>query len=89
MGTTGTLAFHQSTGSGEPSWRLYEELFEAGVVYLALDGVSVELRTREQGGADVVVRRPVGTATSRARMPACRRTFGKGCATPASRKGHV
>lgn len=63
MGTTGTLAFHQSTGSGEPSWRLYEELFEAGVVYLALDGVSVELRTREQGGADVVVRRPVGTAT--------------------------
>jgi hypothetical protein len=63
MGTTGTPAFHRSTGPDEPSWRLYEELFEAGVVYLALDGVSVELRTREQGGADVVVRLPVGTAT--------------------------
>ncbi|CAE6788611.1 hypothetical protein G2912_21360 [Paraburkholderia aspalathi] len=52
----------QSTGSGEPSWRRYEELFEAGVVYPTPDGVSVELRTREQGGADVVVRLPVGTA---------------------------
>jgi len=32
------------------------------VVYLELQGVSVELRTREQGGADVVPRLPVATA---------------------------
>ncbi|MFM0006271.1 hypothetical protein PQR57_35455 [Paraburkholderia dipogonis] len=62
MGTTSTLAFHQSTGAGELSWRLYEELFEAGAVYLELDGVKVELRTREQGGADVVIRLPIETA---------------------------
>ena len=32
------------------------------MVYLELQGVSVELRTREQGGADVVPRLPVATA---------------------------
>ena len=37
-------------------------MFEAGVVYLELEGVSVELRTREQGRADVVLRLPIETA---------------------------
>jgi hypothetical protein len=32
------------------------------VVYLELGGVSVELTTREQGGADMVVRLPIKTA---------------------------
>ncbi|MFM0282366.1 hypothetical protein P0D75_30590 [Paraburkholderia sediminicola] len=62
MGTTGTLAFHQSTEESGPAWRLYEGLFEVGVVYLELKGVSVELCTREQGGADVVMRLPIETA---------------------------
>ena len=62
MSTKATLAHHDSDQAGEPSWHLYEEVFEPGVVYLELEGVSVELRTREQGGADVVVRLPIGTA---------------------------
>lgn len=61
MSTKATLAHHDS-GTGEPSWHFYEEVFESGVVYLELQGVSVELRTREQGGADVVLRLPVATA---------------------------
>ncbi|WP_176059969.1 hypothetical protein [Paraburkholderia sp. BCC1876] len=61
MSTKATLAYHQSE-AGEPSWHFYEEVFEAGVVYLELRGVSVELHTREQGGADVVVRLPIETA---------------------------
>jgi hypothetical protein len=61
MSTKATLA-HHDPGNGEPSWHLYEEVFEAGVVYLELRGVSVELHTREQGGADVVLRLPIETA---------------------------
>jgi len=60
MGTTATLAHHAETG--KPSWRLYEELFEAGVVYLELRGVGVELQTLEQGGAEVILRLPTETA---------------------------
>ncbi len=41
---------------------LYEEVMENGVVYLELRGVGVELYSREQGGADVVLRLPVVTA---------------------------
>ncbi|WP_087750668.1 hypothetical protein [Paraburkholderia caledonica] len=62
MSTKATLAHHHAVQDGELSWHFYEEVFEAGVVYLQLEGVSVKLRTREQGGADVVVRLPVGTA---------------------------
>ncbi|VWC46125.1 hypothetical protein BAR24066_07377 [Burkholderia arboris] len=61
MSTKATLAHHDSE-DGKPSWHFYEEVFETGVVYLELEGVSVELRTREQGGADVVLRLPVETA---------------------------
>lgn len=61
MSTKSTLAHHDSK-SGEPSWHFYEEVLESGVVYLELEGVSVELRTREQGGADVVLRLPIETA---------------------------
>lgn len=61
MSTKATLAHHHSE-SGEPSWHIYEEVFETGVVYLELQGVAVELRTMEQGGADVVVRLPIETA---------------------------
>ena len=46
MSTKATLAHHDSEQAGEPSWHFYEEVFEAGVVYLELQGVSVELRTR-------------------------------------------
>lgn len=61
MSTKATLAHYQS-GASEPSWHFYEEVFVAGVVYLELRGVSVELSTREQGGADVIVRLPIETA---------------------------
>jgi hypothetical protein len=37
-------------------------VFEAGVVYLELRDVNVELATRAQGGADVILRLPVETA---------------------------
>jgi len=62
MSTKATLAHHNSDEADKPSWHLYEEVFEAGVVYLELEGVSVKLCTREQGGADVVVRLPIETA---------------------------
>jgi hypothetical protein len=62
MSTKATLAHHDSEEVGEPSWHLYEEVFETGVVYLELRGVNVELHTREQGGADVVMRLPVEMA---------------------------
>lgn len=61
MSTKATLAHHDS-GDGTPSWHLYEELFEAGVVYLELRGVAVELTTCEAGGANVVLRLPLETA---------------------------
>ena len=62
MSTKATLAHHNSDEAEKPSWHLYEEVFEAGVVYLELEGVSVKLRTLEQGGADVVLRLPIETA---------------------------
>ena len=62
MSTKATLAHHDSDQAGEPSWHFYEEVFEAGVVYLELRGVSVELQTREQGGANVVMCLPIETA---------------------------
>lgn len=63
MSTKSTIAGHEGTGD-EPSWHLYEECFEEGVVYLQLDGVHIEeLATREKGsGALLVVRLPVVTA---------------------------
>lgn len=64
MSTKVTLAHHDSQdGTCALPWHLYEEVFEAGVVYLELRGVSVEMCTREQGGADVVLRLPIETAT--------------------------
>ena len=62
MSTKVTLAHHHSDEADKPSWHFYEEVFEPGVVYLQLEGVSMKLRTREQGGADVVVRLPIETA---------------------------
>lgn len=61
MSTKATLANHPSEDN-EPAWHLYEEVFEAGVVYLELCGVSAMLSTREQGGADVMLRLPIETA---------------------------
>lgn len=61
MSTKATLVHHEPEGD-KPAWHLYEEVFETGVVYLELRGISVELTTREQGGADVVLRLPVETA---------------------------
>ncbi len=62
MGTTATLASSDSV-AGELSWRLYEECFENGAVYLELRGVRIEeLRTSDQGGADLTLRIPVRTA---------------------------
>ena len=40
MGTTATLDCYESD-DGKTSWRLYEELFESGAVYLELTGVAV------------------------------------------------
>ncbi|MFM0561689.1 hypothetical protein [Paraburkholderia sediminicola] len=62
MSAKATLAHHHSDEADKPSWHLYEEVFEPGVVYLQLEGVTMALRTREQGGADVVVRLPIETA---------------------------
>ncbi|PRX34382.1 hypothetical protein B0G75_102414 [Paraburkholderia sp. BL18I3N2] len=62
MSTKATLAHHHSDEADMPSWHLYEDVFDPGVVYLQLEGVTMELRTREEGGADVVVRLPIGTA---------------------------
>jgi len=56
-----TFAHHHSDGNFS-SWHFYEEVFEAGVVYLELRGVTVELATRESGGADLTVRLPLETA---------------------------
>jgi hypothetical protein len=42
MSTKATLAHHNSDETDKPSWHLYEEVFEAGVVYLELEGVSVD-----------------------------------------------
>jgi hypothetical protein len=61
MGTHITLAANDGTDSA-PSWRLYDEVFETGVVYLELRGVGVEVQTLETGGAAVVLRLPVATA---------------------------
>ncbi|WP_247392535.1 hypothetical protein [Ralstonia pseudosolanacearum] len=61
MSTKATLANHASEGT-EPTWHLYEEVFETGVLYLELCGVSAVLNTRDQGGADVVLRLPIETA---------------------------
>ena len=38
MSTKATLAHHSEPEDGKPSWHLYEEVFEAGVVYLQLEG---------------------------------------------------
>lgn len=62
MSTKATLAQYDG-GDRKPSWHLYEEVFEAGVAYLELRGVGVEVSTREHGGADVVVRLPIETLT--------------------------
>ncbi|GAB6847068.1 hypothetical protein [Paraburkholderia kururiensis] len=59
MSTKSTLAHHQPMGD-EPAWHLYEEVFEAGVIYLELRGVHVEMHTT-QGGADVVLQLPIET----------------------------
>ena len=67
MSTKATLAYYPAEGD-EPTWYLYEELFESGVVYLEIRGVDVELVTRQEtssacGGADLVLRLPIKTAT--------------------------
>lgn len=64
MSTKATLAYHASE-DGKPSWRLYDELFEVGVVYLELEGVPVDV-TMIDGpwakGGTVLLRLPVETA---------------------------
>lgn len=62
MSTKGILASGESADTSL-RWRLYEELFEPGVVYLELDGVKIEdLRTLDGGGAELVLRLPIRTA---------------------------
>jgi len=64
MSTKATLAWHGAE-DGKPAWRLYEELFEAGVVYLELEGVALDFTTlgnMEHGPGTVLLRLPVETA---------------------------
>lgn len=61
MGTTGTLDTYESS-DGKTSWRLYEELFESGAVYLELNGVSIELEVTEQAQTRLVLRLPLDMA---------------------------
>jgi hypothetical protein len=61
MSTKATIRHHHGS-ENEPSWHLYEEVFEEGVVYLALEGVAVEMQTLDTGGAALVVRLPLETA---------------------------
>ena len=64
MSTKATLAHGDSEG-GKPAWRLYEELFESGVVYLQLEGVAIDFTTlgnMEHGPSTVVLRLPIETA---------------------------
>lgn len=61
MGTTGTLDTYESD-DGTTSWRLYEELFESGAVYLELNGVGVELEVTGQAPTRLVVRLPLDMA---------------------------
>ncbi|MFM0114959.1 hypothetical protein [Paraburkholderia nemoris] len=65
MGTKITLAHHSESEDGNPSWQLYEEVFEAGVVYLQLEGVPVDFTTlgnMEHGPGTVRLRLPTETA---------------------------
>jgi hypothetical protein len=65
MSTKLTLACHRAEGD-EPTWHLYEEPFESGVVYLELRGVDLELETRADpahGGVNVVLCLPIKTAS--------------------------
>lgn len=62
MSTKATLASNYPEDTGL-SWRIYEELFEPGVVYLELNGVDIEeLRTRKERGAELVLRISVKAA---------------------------
>jgi hypothetical protein len=59
------LRIHRNSEGGEPSWHPYEEVFEAGVVYLELEGIAVDFTTLgnlEYGPGTVVLRLPVDTA---------------------------
>ncbi|WP_250435076.1 hypothetical protein [Caballeronia sp. ATUFL_F2_KS9A] len=65
MSVNATLARYKSEGSKEPSWHLYEDVFETGVVYLQLQGVAIDFTTiadAEHGLGTVVLRLPVHTA---------------------------
>jgi hypothetical protein len=66
MSTKATLA-HRNVDGDEPNWHLYEEVFEAGVVYLQLEGVDIEVSTldrrRDSSGVALVLRLPMATAT--------------------------
>ncbi|BEU20008.1 hypothetical protein [Paraburkholderia sp. 22B1P] len=61
MGTTRTLDTGESD-DGKTSWRLYEELFESGAVYLELTGVAVELEVTAQAQTRLVARLPLDLA---------------------------
>jgi hypothetical protein len=66
MSTRATLA-HRNVDGDEPNWHLYEEVFEAGGVYLQLEGVDIEVssldRLKGSSGVFLVVRLPIATAT--------------------------
>ncbi|WP_334022014.1 hypothetical protein [Burkholderia orbicola] len=64
MSTKATLAHHDSE-DGKPSWHLYEEVFESGVVYLQLEGVAIDFTTlgnMENRPGTIVLRLPIETA---------------------------
>ncbi|KDR26685.1 hypothetical protein BG57_26015 [Caballeronia grimmiae] len=65
MSTKATLAHHESNDASEPSWRLYEEIFETGIVYLELNGVAIDftmLGNVENRPGTVLLRLPIETA---------------------------
>lgn len=64
MSTKATLA-QQDSEDGKPAWHLYDEMFEAGVVYLELEGVQVDVTMIDSPWAKagtVLLRLPVETA---------------------------
>ncbi|WP_250501741.1 hypothetical protein [Caballeronia sp. AZ7_KS35] len=65
MSTKATLSHHTSETTEEPSWHLYEEVFEPGVVYLELEGIPVDFTTlgnMEHRAGTVMLRLPIKTA---------------------------
>lgn len=68
MSTKSTIR-HSESNAELPAWHLYEEVFEAGVVYLELAGVQVDVMTLEEPAPRVVLRLPTATAKQLGLLP--------------------